>query len=287
MDSIKNSEDKWFSELSAMWPGQALSLQVKEVLHQERSQYQDICVFESVSMGRVLSLDGVIQITDLDEFAYQEMITHLPLCGKVGELKNVCIIGGGDGGVVREILRHPSVEKVHLCEIDQAVIDISKKYFPRVSCQLENPKLQIHLMDGAQFLREHKDEFDVVIVDSSDPIGPAESLFQADFYQDAHDALKADGVLCTQAESVWLHLNLIVDMSTFISKIFAKCEYAYTLIPTYPSGMIGFFLCSKNELGCKKVQRVPLADNIQYYTPEMHAASFVLPKFAAEKINTN
>jgi len=286
MDSIKNSGDQWFSELSTMWPGQALSLQVKEILYQAKSEFQELCVFESVSMGRVLTLDGVIQVTDHDEFAYQEMITHLPLCGKVGELKKVCIIGGGDGGVVREILRHPSVEEVHLCEIDQAVIDTAKKYFPRVACQLENPKLQIHLMDGAQFLRDHKNEFDVVIVDSSDPVGPAESLFQADFYQDAHDALKEDGVLCTQAESIWLHLNLIVDMSKFVSKIFAKCEYAYTLIPTYPSGMIGFFLCSKNAQGCKKVQREP-TNEVQYYTADIHAASFVLPKFAAEKINTN
>lgn len=287
MDSIKQSGEKWFSELSTMWPGQALSLQVKEILYEAKSEFQHLCVFESVSMGRVLTLDGVIQVTDHDEFAYQEMITHLPLCGKVGELKKVCIIGGGDGGVVREILRHPSIEEVHLCEIDQAVIDTAKKFFPRIACQLENPKLKIHLMDGAQFLREHKNEFDVVIVDSSDPVGPAESLFQADFYQDAHDALRENGVMCTQAESIWLHLNLIVDMSQFISKMFAKCEYAYTLIPTYPSGMIGFFLCSKNAQGCKTVQRTPAVEELRYYTPEIHAASFVLPKFAAEKINTN
>jgi spermidine synthase len=278
-------QDGWFHEKSPMWPGQALSLKVKQVLYHEKSAYQDICVFESESMGRVLALDGVIQVTDHDEFAYQEMIAHLPLCGKKTESKQVCIIGGGDGGVVREVLRHPSVEQVHLCEIDQAVIDISKEYFPRVARELNNAKLQIHLMDGAQFLREHRNVFDVIIVDSSDPVGPAESLFREEFYKTAHDALREDGVLCTQAESIWLHLDLIVQMSQFIANIFKKCEYAYTMIPTYPSGMIGFFLCSKNPLGCKHAHRaLPSHVSCTYYTPEIHAASFVLPRFAAEKI---
>lgn len=280
-------QGEWFSEISEMWPGQALSLKVKEMIYHEKSEFQDIAVFESESMGRVLTLDGVIQVTDKDEFAYQEMITHLPLSTKVGELKKVCIIGGGDGGVVREILRYDSIEEVHLCEIDKAVIETSKKYFPKIAVQLENPKLHIHLMDGAQFLREHKNTFDVVIVDSSDPIGPAESLFQREFYQDAHDALTDNGILCTQAESIWLHLNLIADMSKFITQMFKKCEYAYTMIPTYPSGMIGFFLCSKNEKGCKAPVRQLSAEEqakLQYYSPEIHTASFVLPKFAASQI---
>ncbi|KAG2381712.1 hypothetical protein C9374_006096 [Naegleria lovaniensis] len=284
-------KEGWFSELSEeMWPGEAASLKVKQVLHHEKSQFQDILVFDSETYGRVLVLDGVIQCTERDEFSYQEMMAHLPLVALNHEPKKVCVIGGGDGGVVREILKHPSIEEIHLCEIDEGVINASKKFLPHMNMAFNSEKLKVHTYDGAVFLKNHKNCFDVVIVDSSDPVGPAESLFGPEFYKTCKEALNEKGILCTQAESIWLHLDIISKMKDFIVDIFPKVSYAYTSIPTYPSGVIGFFLCSKDsENDCKEPKRMDwcqsAADSLKYYTPQIHKASFVLPAFAAKKLN--
>jgi spermidine synthase len=256
---------------------------------------QDILVFQSKTYGRVLVLDGVIQLTDRDEFAYQEMITHLPMCSHPNP-KKVCLIGGGDGGVIREMMRHEGVEEIHMCEIDIKVIETAKRFFPKVACHLSNnDKLRLHCTDGAAFLRREefsKGYFDVIIVDCSDPVGPAESLFGKEFYESAYNALADGGVLCAQAESIWLHLDIIKEMADFISELrFNKVQYAYTMIPTYPSGSIGFFVCSKGvDRDCsanprKMSERV--AEGLRYYTEQIHSASFVLPKFAHEAIYRN
>jgi len=292
MNALKEG---WFSELSnEMWPGECASLKVKEVLMHERSEFQDILVFESETYGKVLVLDGVIQCTERDEFSYQEMIAHLPLASLNFEPKKVCIIGGGDGGVVREVLKHSSVEEVHLCEIDIGVINASKKFLPHMNSAFNSPKLSIHTYDGAVFLKNHKNQFDVVIVDSSDPVGPAESLFGPEFYKTCKEALTEHGVLCTQAESVWLHMDIISKMRDFIGEIFPRVSYAYTAIPTYPSGVIGFFLCSKHDdTDCRVPKRIEswynkldeaTKDTLRYYSPEVHKASFVLPAFASKKL---
>jgi len=283
MNSIGNG---WFSELSELWPGQAMSIEVENVIYHQKSQYQDIIVFQSKTYGKVLVLDGVIQLTERDEFSYQEMIANLPICAHpAGKVENVLIIGGGDGGVVREILRHPSVKSVHLCEIDKEVVEVSKKYFPTVSSGFYDPRVHVHHMDGFVFLQEHLNTFDVIICDSSDPIGPAESLFKKDFYQRAYDSLKPDGVLCTQAECMWLHMKLISEMSVYVKEVFPSVEYAYTAIPTYPSGQIGFFLCSKKQGHSCKKPTVEFKDEVlRYYTPEVHEASFVLPAFAKKQL---
>ncbi|KAL0476833.1 spermidine synthase [Acrasis kona] len=282
----------WFSEISEMWPGQAASLKVKSVLHKEKSNFQDIIVFESETYGKVLVLDGVIQLTERDEFAYQEMITHVPLCSHPNP-KRVCLIGGGDGGVIREVMRHECVEEIYMCEIDERVLEVSKAFFPKVSEKLiNNPKLKLFHCDGAEFLKREQFKsgfFDVIIVDCSDPVGPAESLFGRDFYESAQAALNQGGVLCAQAESMWLHLDIIADMAAFISEInFKNVEYSYTMIPTYPSGSIGFFVCRKgDDKSCSSQPRVlseEASNNVTYYTPQIHCASFVLPKFAHKAI---
>lgn len=223
-----------------------MSLKVEEVLDHHRSLFQDVLVFKSSNHGTVLVLDGVIQVTERDEFSYQEMIAHLPLYAHPNP-KKVLVIGGGDGGVLREVARHPSVEEIVICEIDKDVIDVSKKYLPTLAKGYDDPRVKVHVMDGAKFMDENKDAFDVIITDSSDPVGPASVLFETPFYNAMHGSLREGGIVCTQGECMWLHLNLIKPLVKSIKQRFTSVEYAYTTIPTYPSGQIGFIIATKGE----------------------------------------
>lgn len=264
-----------------------MSLQVKRVLDHHRSQFQDVLVFESTHHGNVLVLDGVIQVTGNDEFAYQEMITHIPMFAHKNPTKVLCI-GGGDGGVLREIARHDSVQEIVICEIDKDVIEVSKKYLPELAAGFDDPRVTVHIYDGAKFMQENKDAFDVIITDSSDPIGPASVLFETPFYNAMYGSLRDGGIVCTQGECMWLHLNLIKPLVSSISKTYTTVEYAYTTIPTYPSGQIGFIVATKGVTGgCKKPARSPdeaTQKELRYYTTDIHQASFVLPAFAKRAI---
>ncbi|MBN1850065.1 MAG: spermidine synthase [Deltaproteobacteria bacterium] len=274
-------EHNWFSEIHEnLWPGRALSLRMDRVLYQEKSEYQDICVFENSGVGRVLTLDNIIQITESDEFAYQEMIAHVPLFAHP-DPRSVLIIGGGDGGVAREVAKHRGVEQIDLCEIDRMVIEVSRKYLPFTSVGFSDPRVKVHIQDGAEFARKNVDAYDVIIVDSSDPIGPAKVLFEEPFYRSIEAALKKDGIMMNQAESIWLHLDLIKDLRKTAEGLFPKTEYCYTCVPTYPSGQIGFLCCSK-EYDVREPQRRPdqaFQKKCRYYTPDIHKASFHLPAF--------
>eukprot|EP00545_Synedropsis_sp_CCMP1620_P001525 CAMPEP_0119008010 /NCGR_PEP_ID=MMETSP1176-20130426/3401_1 /TAXON_ID=265551 /ORGANISM="Synedropsis recta cf, Strain CCMP1620" /LENGTH=302 /DNA_ID=CAMNT_0006960261 /DNA_START=153 /DNA_END=1061 /DNA_ORIENTATION=- len=278
--------DGWFHERGELWPGQAMSLKVKKVLDHHRSLYQDVLVFESENHGNVLVLDGVIQVTERDEFSYQEMIAHIPLFAHPNP-KKVLVIGGGDGGVLREIARHPGVEEIVICEIDKGVIDVSKKYLPSLSKGYDDPRVTVRIMDGAVFMEENQDAFDVIITDSSDPIGPASVLFETPFYNAMHKSLRDGGIVCTQGECMWLHVHLIRPLVQNISKTFTDVGYAYTTIPTYPSGQIGFIIATKGRGACNVPARKPsdeLQKELRYYSPELHNASFVLPAFARRAI---
>ncbi|KAI0070070.1 saccharopine dehydrogenase [Panus rudis PR-1116 ss-1] len=269
--------DGWFREISSQWPGQAMTLKVRKILHVEKSLYQDVLVFESETYGNVLVLDGVIQCTERDEFSYQEMIAHLPLASHPNP-KKVLVIGGGDGGVVREVLKHDTVEQVVLCDIDEAVIRVSKKYLPHMSSLLSDPRVTVFVGDGFKFLAENKATYDVIITDSSDPVGPAESLFQKPYFELLHNALTEGGHISTQAECLWLHLPLINDLRKSTREIFPVAEYAFTTIPTYPSGQIGFVVCSKDpQRDVKKPARK--VKDTRYYNEKVHEAAFVLPEF--------
>jgi len=285
MEAHNCIKDGWFSEYGTLWPGQCLSIEVEEVLFQGKSQYQDILVFKSKTYGKVLVLDGVIQITERDEFSYQEMMAHLPLCSHPNP-KKVLVIGGGDGGILREVCKHKELQEVTICEIDQMVIDVSKKYLPSTSVGYDDPRVRVHIGDGAAFMAERKAEFDVILVDSSDPVGPAESLFQASFYQCMREALRPNGIICTQGECMWLHLDLISGLLDFSRKIFNHVQYAYTCIPTYPSGQIGFIIGSLGD-ACDVPKRTPELANIKYYNKDIHAASFILPQFAKKLLENN
>lgn len=278
--------DGWFHERGELWAGQAMSLKVKKILDHHRSDFQDILVFESESHGNVLVLDGVIQVTERDECSYQEMITHIPLFAHPNP-KRVLVIGGGDGGVIREVAKHPGVEEIVECEIDEGVILVSKKYLPTLAQGYDDPRVSVKIMDGAKFMDENQDSFDVIITDSSDPIGPASVLFETPFYDAMYKSLREGGIVCTQGECMWLHLNLIKPLVDSISKTYSSVEYAYTTIPTYPSGQIGFIVATKGRTTCKVPERTAsdeILAELKYYTPELHSASFVLPAFAQRAI---
>ncbi|KAK4451914.1 spermidine synthase-like protein [Podospora aff. communis PSN243] len=277
-------KDGWFREISDLWPGQAMTLKVKKVLHHEKSKYQDVLIFESETYGTVLVLDGAIQVTERDEFSYQEMIAHLAMNSHPNP-KKVLVIGGGDGGVLREVVKHECVEEATLCDIDEAVIRLSKQYLPQMAGVYENPKVKVHIGDGFKFLDDYKNEFDVIITDSSDPDGPAASLFQKSYFELLNGALREGGVITTQAENQWIHMHIISQLKKDCKEVFPVAEWAYTTIPTYPGGQIGFMVCCKDA---NRNVKVPLRSwspeeevkLCKYYNAEIHKASFVLPTFA-------
>jgi len=280
-DSRSLIQDGWFMEKNSQWPGQANSVKVKEVLLHKKTEYQDLMVFKSTDWGNVLILDGVIQLTERDEMSYQEMMAHLPLFAHSQPL-NVLIIGGGDGGVLREVVKHDCVERVTMCEIDGGVVEASKTF--------NHPKVNLIIGDGVGFAEKAaKDTYDVMIIDSSDPVGPAEKLFSKEFYDNAERILKPGGVLCSQGECLWIHSDLIEKMLKENGASFASAEYASIQVPTYPSGQIGAFLARKaggsGSATCAKPLRpIPDGMDLRYYSAGMHEAAFALPTFLHKKL---
>eukprot|EP00850_Spirogloea_muscicola_P010462 SM000061S19289 [mRNA] locus=s61:547675:550266:- [translate_table: standard] len=304
----------WFSELSPMWPGEAHSLKIEKVLFEGKSDFQDVAVFESATYGRVLVLDGVIQLTQRDEAAYQEMIAHLPLCSirdpkkaRPTSSSHVLVVGGGDGGVLREVSRHQGVERIDIAEIDQMVIDVAKEYFPELAIGFTDPRVNVYVGDGVAFLKEAEaGTYDAIIVDSSDPVGPAAQLFERPFFDSMARALRPGGVVCTQAESLWLHLKIIRDIAEACHHSFkGTVAYAWTSVPTYPSGTIGFMLCStpggdavdfhtpvnpieKAALPLENAAELPPLPKLaalKYYNSAVHTAAFALPQFAKDVLD--
>ncbi|XP_065021028.1 spermine synthase-like [Musa acuminata AAA Group] len=277
-----------------MWPGEAHSLKVEKILYQGKSEFQEILVFESSIYGNVLALDGIVQLTERDECAYQEMIAHLPLCS-IPSPKTVLVLGGGDGGVLREIARHSSVEHIDICEIDKMVIDVCKKFFPDLSVGFEDPRVHLHIDDAVKFIRDTPEGmYDAIIVDSSDPIGPARELVEKPFFEIIARALRPGGVLCNQAESMWLHTHLIQEMLSICRETFSTVHYAWASVPTYPSGVIGFLLCSTNgppvnflnPINPIDKQEVVKYKELKFYNSEVHKAAFALPAFAKRELSS-
>jgi spermidine synthase len=249
------------------------------VLHQETTAYQELVVAETKAYGRMLVLDGAVQTTMVDEFVYHEMITHVPLMLHPHPAR-VGIIGGGDGGAVREVLKHPSVESVHLIEIDEAVVQAAKRYFPELSRDLDNPRATVSCVDGIQWVREARN-FDVIMVDSTDPVGPAVGLFQPDFYQSVANALGDQGIMVAQSESPFLEPEVIQMVVRGMRTAFPFVRLYLAAIPTYPSGLWSFTLGSKAPLAeTVDLSRAP--QPTRYWTPEIQHAAFTLPQFVQD-----
>jgi len=281
----------WFTERNE---DVALSLRHSgDILFSKKSPYQQVEIIDTYAYGKTLTLDGMIMTTEKDEYIYHEMISHVPLLSHPNP-KNILIIGGGDGGVAREILRHESVNQVDMVEIDEVVIDASKKLLPKIASTLDDPKLKIHIQDGIEFVKNcSKDKYDVVIVDSTDPVGPAEGLFKTSFYNDVYRCLRSDGIMVTQSESPEFNTRVFKEIYGCYREIFGKNNvYCYlAFIPTYPSGMWSFSYCSKgtihpvNDLDLKYANDFVIKHKLRYYNPEIHNSSFVLPNFVKELLS--
>jgi len=273
--------DGWFSEISPMWPGISLSLEIEKVIYSHKSKFQQIDLFQTKNHGKMLVLDGIIQLTQSDEFAYQEMLAHVPMFAHPNP-ENILVIGGGDGGILREIGRHDCVKNIDFCEIDEEVIKVCKQFLPDLACGFDDPRVNVHITDGSLWVREHKNSYDVIIVDSSDPIGPSEVLFEKPFYKGLKCALKQNGIAATQGESFFMHKECVTHLLKITNKLFTVHAYSYFLVPTYPGGNIGICLGSLGP-EVKKPNRMiseRFQKQLKYYCPEIHEASFVLPWFA-------
>ena len=273
--------DGWFHERSPMWPHQATSLEVSEVLACEKSKYQDILLFRNPAFGAVLVLDGAIQLTEKDERNYNENIVHIPLMSHP-DPKRVLIIGGGDGGALREAVKHVGVEEIVMCEIDERVIELSKKFLPGLSAGFSHAKAKVIVCDATEYIKACEDNsFDVIISDTSDPVGPAEALFEKEHYTLLKRVLRPDGILCSQGGCIWFDMDLIKKMMKFSRELFPRVEYATFSVPTYPYGCIGFILCGKSAATCfeeplRSFSKEELDKlEIQIYSKEYHRGGFL------------
>lgn len=264
--------------------GVASRIEVTERLASFQSPFQKIEIIRNPYFGKMLILDGIIQTTERDHKAYSEMMVHVPL-NSHPHAKRVLIIGGGDGSLVHEALKHPEIEEVILCEIDEAVINTCKIHFPEISAALDNPRVTVIVDDAAEFIKKQKNEFDIICVDSSDPVGPNAVLFTQEFYRNIYQALAEDGIMVCQSESMYFHASFIATLIERIEEFFPLVGYYYVTMPSYPSGTIGFLFCSKKYTPLEYFIEAREIPNTMYYNKNVHAGSFMLPEFLIQTFN--
>ncbi len=264
----------------------ALSFKIEKSLFSGQSKFQKVDILKTSDHGVVMLLDGFFQLSERDEFIYHEMIAHVPLFVHPAP-KRVLVIGGGDGGTVREVLRHKEVEEVVWIEIDEMVVNACRTHFPEVSCSWDDPRLKLRIDDGIKYVKETKDAFDVMIVDSTDPIGPGEPLFNQAFYKGAAHLLSEDGILITQAESPLytpdVQRSMFLNQRPFFKNLHL---YLYSTL-TYIGGLWGFGFASKKLCPLQDFHPERLAQagmTTKYYTEDIHRAAFALPAFAKENL---
>ena len=262
--------------------GYGIAIKRKNTLFCEQSPFQKVEVFESDStLGRVLTLDDLMMTTEGDEYHYHEMIAHIPMMHHKAP-KTVLVIGGGDGGTVREVLKHDTVEKVVLCEIDGMVIDACKKYLPTIACELDNPKVEIKVEDAIEFIKDKTNEYDVVLIDSTDPMGPGEGLFTEEFYTNVKKSLKAGGILAAQSESPVVNKEEISKMYKLLKKVFPICSTYTSNIPTYPGGYWAWAFCSTDVEPLSyfaEDRENDITKSCKIYNKDYHYARFALPNY--------
>lgn len=256
--------------------------EISKILYKAKSPYQEIMVVENPYFGRMLILDGVVQFTEKDEFFYHEMLVHVVMHAHP-EPKRIVVIGGGDGGAVREVMKHDSVEKLYFVEIDREVIETSKKFFPAVSCQIENERVEIKNMDGAEFIRNHKEEFDVVIVDSTDIIGFAKSLFTVEFFKAVKESLRENGMFVTLSESLHFHKDMVVDIQKTMRLVFPVVDLYTAPIATYAGNWWSFSSASMGP-SLREIRR-PVINDRRYYSEEIHIQAFLPQQLYDDLLN--
>lgn len=274
----------WFTEQHTK--SVRFSIKVNRQLYSGQSPFQRIDVFESKEFGRFLTLDGYMMLTEKDEFIYHEMIVHIPMHVHPN-VKKVLVIGAGDGGVIRELCRYPDIEKIDMVEIDKMVVEVSKIYLPTTACCFNDPRLNLYFEDGLKFIRRKEDEYDLVIVDSTDPFGPGEGLFTKEFYGNCFKALKEDGIMVNQHESPFYE-NDAVAMERAHKRIvesFPISKVYQAHIPTYPSGHWLFGFASKKYHPLHDFNQHQwdyLNMKLKYYNAGIHIGSFALPNYVEE-----
>ena len=276
----------WFSENHT--PNVKISIRVDRQLYSGKSEFQRIDVFDSPEFGRFLTLDGYMMLTEKDEFIYHEMITHVPMA--VHPLvKKVLVIGAGDGGVIRELTRYPEIEHIDMVEIDPLVVEVCRKYLPKTACRLDDPRLSIHYEDGLKYVRFKENEYDLIIVDSSDPFGPSEGLFTREFYGSCFNALKADGIMVNQQGSPFYAEDASAMQRSHkrIASTFPVSRVYQAHIPTFAAGYWLFGFASKkyhpiDDLDADAWKALNL--RTRYYTTRLHVGAFYLPAFLEEML---
>lgn len=276
--------DLWFSEYHT--PSVKLSIKVEKQLYSGQSDFQRIDVFESEEYGRFLTLDGYMMLTERDEFIYHEMIVHVPMAVNP-DIKNVLVIGAGDGGVLRELTRYKDIESIDLVEIDEQVVEVCKKYLPKTACGFEDSRVNVYFQDGLKFVRRCENAYDLIIVDSTDPFGPGEGLFTKEFYGNCCNALTEKGIMVNQCESPFYSEDRIAMQRAHkrIVESFPVSRVYQAHIPSYPSGHWLFGFASKKYHPVKDLDPEAwkaLGIKTRYYNTKLHAAAFALPNYVQE-----
>lgn len=261
-----------------------IGFKYKRSLFDKNSSYQNVKVIETEGFGNMLINDNIVMTCERDEFVYHEMISHVPLFSHPNP-KNVLIIGGGDGGTAREVLKHTNLDQCIMVEIDSLVVEACRKHLKSTAISFDNPKLNLKIEDGSVFVAKHKEAFDIIIVDSSDPIGPSSVLFGETFYKNVHDALKKDGIVVAQAESPFYEIENQKNMLKISKGLFDKAGFYNYSNLTYPPGLWSFLFASKgphplNDFKADRVKNSGLS--FRYYNEDIHKASFARTQFAKE-----
>ena len=259
------------------------SIKVEKQLHSEKTEFQQIDILESKEFGRFFTLDGLMMVTEKDEFIYHDMIVHVPMAVNLG-IKNVLVIGAGDGGTIRELTKYKTIENIDMVEIDKRVVEVCKEYLPQTACKFDDERVHLFFEDGLKFVRNKENEYDLIIVDSTDPFGPGEGLFTKEFYGNCYKALKEDGILVNQHESPYYdsYAKAMNDAHEKIYGLFKIHRVYQAHIPTYPSGhwLFGFASKKYDPIQDLKAQEWnSLGIETKYYNTELHVGCFALPNY--------
>jgi len=275
--------DLWFNEYHTK--NARFSIKIDKHVISRKSEFQRIDVFDSYTFGRILVLDGYLMLTEKDEFIYHEMMTHVPMAVNP-KITDALVIGAGDGGVVRELTKYNSIKRIDMVEIDKTVVDVCREYLPQTACKLDDPRVHIYYEDGLNFVRRKFNEYDLIIVDSTDPIGPGENLFTRDFYGNCYKALNASGILVNQHESPYYpdDAKAMQKAHKHIKSIFPIALVYQAHIPTYPSGhwLFGFASKSLDPIADLNPDWNFLGLKTRYYNTELHKGCFALPTYVKE-----
>lgn len=276
-----------------LYEGYGQEFRVDELLFEKRTEYQHLVIFRNEAFGRVMALDGIIQTTERDEFIYHEMLAHVPILAH-GNVRRVLIIGGGDGAMLREVTKHHEIEKITQVEIDGEVLEISKRYLPdHAKGAFEDPRVHLTIDDGFHYVQSTSDSFDVIISDSTDPIGPGGVLFTKEFYSFCHDRLNSGGVFVTQNGVAFTQLAEVASTAGFLKDIFADYHFFSAAIPTYVGGIMAFGWATDNpglrhtDLETLKRRYDEAGLKTRYYNSKLHRAAFALPQYVLEAIGKN